>query len=51
VILSRFAQEHLFKRQKRLIHLAPDVTVSAPPETQKMIRTKHNKYIKILSFD
>jgi hypothetical protein len=45
------SHEHLFKRQKPLINLAPDVTVSAPPATQKMIRTKHNKYIKILSFD
>jgi len=30
-----------------LIHLVPDVTMSAPPATKKMISTKYNKYIKI----
>ena len=41
------SREHLLKRQKRLIHLVPDVTVSAPAATEKMISTEHNKYIKI----
>jgi hypothetical protein len=40
------SHEYLFKRQKRLIHLVPDVTVSEPPATEKMISNKHNKYIK-----
>jgi hypothetical protein len=39
------SHEHLFKRQKGLINLVPDVTVSAPPATEKMISTKHNKHL------
>lgn len=39
------SHEHLFKRQKRLIHLVPDVIVSAPPATEKMISSKHNKHL------
>jgi len=39
--------ERLFRRQKRLIHLVPDVTVSAPPVTEKMTSIKHNNHIKI----
>jgi hypothetical protein len=54
MLLNRFAQEgfltNIYLKDRRF-HLVPDVTVSAPPATEKMISTKYNKYIKILSFD
>jgi hypothetical protein len=39
------SHEHLFKRQKRLIYLVPNVTVSASPATEEMISNKHNKHL------